>query len=280
MIRKLVHEIIEVSQVVRDLETNCHISAYAALSTLYIVISFFPFAILLISLLNLLTPAGKEWLLHACDSFPYTLQQFLSGILNELEAETAGTILPISVILGIWSASKGTYDLLLGLCTVYGTRKQMGRFRLRVTALLYTVALVTVMIIIPPLMLFGGRLYEWMRKMLPVLPNNDAIIGIFRYFLGALVLILFSISLFLLTAGGTASVRTELPGALCSTIGWIGYSLCYAYYIEHAPNFSIYGSLTAVVLLLLWLYFCMKLLFTGAMINLLLRPCSCISTRS
>ena len=63
-------------------------------------------------------------------------------------------------------------------------------------------------------------------------------------------------------------IRLQLPGALISTVGWIGCSYGFSIYFNYFGNYSyMYGSLTAVVILMLWLYACICILFFGAEIN-------------
>ena len=68
------------------------------------------------------------------------------------------------------------------------------------------------------------------------------------------------------------SVKSQVPGAVFSTLGWMGFSLAFSLYFTHFGgwNYSyMYGSLAAIVLFLLWLYFCMCILFWGAEVNCL-----------
>lgn len=60
----------------------------------------------------------------------------------------------------------------------------------------------------------------------------------------------------------------ELPGAVIAAFGWIGFSIIYSYYIDHFSSFPvIYGSIAAVVFMMLWLYFCMYITLLAAEIN-------------
>jgi len=57
-------------------------------------------------------------------------------------------------------------------------------------------------------------------------------------------------------------------GALVAAVGWEVFSLVFSVYVERFSNLSVtYGSLTSVVVLMLWLYACMYLLFLGAAVN-------------
>ena len=60
-----------------------------------------------------------------------------------------------------------------------------------------------------------------------------------------------------------------MPGALFTGAGWILFSYIFSVYINNFSNYSrIYGSLTAIVLLMLWLYSCMTILLYGAEVNM------------
>ena len=66
----------------------------------------------------------------------------------------------------------------------------------------------------------------------------------------------------------SARIFTHLPGAVLSSLGWVVFSKGYSLYIEHFPRASaVYGSLAAVCLIMLWLYFCMVILLFGAVYN-------------
>ena len=62
--------------------------------------------------------------------------------------------------------------------------------------------------------------------------------------------------------------RSQLPGTIFATAGWLVFSRVVSFYILHFWRLSyIYGSLTAVILIILWLYVIINLLFIGAGIN-------------
>ena len=63
----------------------------------------------------------------------------------------------------------------------------------------------------------------------------------------------------------------ELPGAIITAGGWLLFSYLFSYYIDNMGNYSYtYGSLAALAICMLWLYFCMYILFIGAEINMIL----------
>lgn len=65
---------------------------------------------------------------------------------------------------------------------------------------------------------------------------------------------------------------SQLPGAITATIGWLGFSYLYSFYVDHISNYSsIYGAMTTIALLMVWLYACMYILFFGGWLNEMVR---------
>ena len=66
-------------------------------------------------------------------------------------------------------------------------------------------------------------------------------------------------------------IMSELPGAITASVGWILFSFFYSLYANYSPNFStMYGTLSTLVFALIWLYFCMIIVFFGAELNIIL----------
>ncbi|MEG0019288.1 MAG: YhjD/YihY/BrkB family envelope integrity protein, partial [Oscillospiraceae bacterium] len=58
------------------------------------------------------------------------------------------------------------------------------------------------------------------------------------------------------------------PGAAIASGGWLIFSFGYSIYINYFSSYaSLYGSLGALMLFMLWLYMCMNILLVGALIN-------------
>ena len=92
-----------------------------------------------------------------------------------------------------------------------------------------------------------------------------------RTVVSLLLLIVFFWALYLFVPDRKSRhISVELPGAVMCAAGWMGFSYLFSFYIDHMSDFSaMYGSLTAVVLCMVWLYACMYLLFAGAEFNVI-----------
>lgn len=97
---------------------NDHISEYSAQCSYYTILSFIPFIILLITMIQY-TSIEQQALLEAISKIiPASMNEMVLGIVREVYSKSIGTI-SISIIFTLWSAGKGLYALTKGLQGVY-----------------------------------------------------------------------------------------------------------------------------------------------------------------
>jgi membrane protein len=157
-----------------------------------------------------------------------------------------------------------------GLNAVYEIKETRQNILLRVIAAFYTLMFAVMLIATMVLFVFGNRLYYWIEQKFPKLMDTALVIISLRTILGLIILIAFFLVIYIVIPNRKPNLFNELPGAMFCAAGWMGFSYAFSYYIDHFSNYSAtYGSLTAIVLFMLWMYFCMYLLFLGAELNLL-----------
>ena len=64
-----------------------------------------------------------------------------------------------------------------------------------------------------------------------------------------------------------ATLKSQLPGAVISAVAWSVFSLCFSIYLDLFSVANMYGSLTTLIMIMLWMYFCMFIFLLGAEIN-------------
>ena len=64
-----------------------------------------------------------------------------------------------------------------------------------------------------------------------------------------------------------ATLKSQLPGAVISAVAWSVFSLIFSIYLEYFNVSNMYGSLTTLIMIMLWVYFCMFIVLLGAEIN-------------
>ena len=244
------------------------ISAFAAQAAFFIILSVFPFLMFLLTMLNFLPFSFAEFEAFVSDLFPSMIGSILLNILSEIRVQTSGTVISVTALAALWSASRGTLALVRGINAVYGPKETRNYFRLRAISVLYTLVFAVLLALSLVLLVFGNQVYHLIVSYVPLLGNTAFLILSMRPLLSMLLLTFFFLLLYMVIPVKHIRFLHALPGALLAAGGWLGFSFLFSYYIEHMSTLSrTYGSLTAVAVCMLWLYFCMYILFIGAEVN-------------
>lgn len=252
-----------------DSMANHHVGAYATQAAFFTILSIFPFISLLLSLVKY-TPLSKDFLVQTIEEvFPSILQPLMNTILDEVFTNTSGTAFSITVIFAIWSAGKGILSLIYGLQNVYEIEEDRNYFIIRLIATIYTFILAIAIVITLTLLVFGNNIYNMLKKPLPVVYE---LFGMFieqKGIIAFLFLTLLFLILYRIIPRQHYSTYGLLPGACFSSAGWIVFSYGFSIYLSYSDSMTYtYGSLTTIVIAMLWIYTCMYILFIGAEINI------------
>lgn len=249
------------------------ISAYAAQSAYFVILSFFPFAMFLLTLLNYL-PIDANTLVDALVGiFPESSANIVTPIVNEILSKSSGTLLSITILVLLWSAGKGMMALTNGLNAVHEIKETRNYIILRIISTIYTLLFALMIILVLIVLVFGNQLYMWIVRKLPFLGNVAAFVISIRTFASLMILTTVFLLFYKMLPAVKVKLLHQLPGALFSAVGWLLFSYAFSIYIDYSQNISyMYGSLTGIILLMLWLYFCMNIIFIGAELNYMLYP--------
>ncbi|SFR57059.1 membrane protein [Anaeromicropila populeti] len=249
-----------------------YVSSFSAQAAFFIIISAFPFAMFLLTLIQYLPFTESTLLSLVAEYIPPAINATVISIITEIYDKASGTIISITAITALWSASRGFLAVIRGLNSVYGIHETRNYFKLRLVSTFYTLNFAIMLILSMCFLVFGNSLFLWIQHRLPKLEELALVIISLRTIVIMLVLVTFFLALYLFVPDRKSKLLNELPGAILSAAGWLIFSYLYSYYIEHLSNFSYtYGSLTAIVLLMLWLYACMYILFIGGAVNVWLK---------
>ncbi|MBQ7075498.1 MAG: YihY/virulence factor BrkB family protein [Clostridia bacterium] len=251
--------------------SNDHIDAFSAKSAFFIMLAFFPFVILILSALKFLSIYDLIIEILTVDFVPNSITNLIVTVINEISQNTSVTVFSISALIILWSASVGMLSVSRGLNVIYRKNETRNYFVLRAISCGYTVLLAMLFGVMLIIMVFGNRISELIARFFPNLINMTAIILSVRTLVTLAVLVLFFLFVYTVTPNGKNKIKDQFPGAVFSAVGWLIFSYLFSFYIDNFSNYSyIYGSLTAIFILMLWLYFCMYLMFIGAEINMYL----------
>lgn len=244
------------------------VSIHAAQVAFFILVSFFPFMMFLITLIRY-TPLTEEIILTTAERIvPSSLDSIVSSWLHETFESASGTLLSITVITALWAGSKGFYGIATELNEIYEVPKKKNILLRRLLSVLYTIVF-TVMIILSLIVLvYGNRIVNLINSYFPVMANLSLLSFLLRSVASFIVFVCYFVFLYRFVPERKSTFRQELPGAILSAFLWIAFSYLYSLYVDYRSAFSsAYGSLTYMVLLMLWLYLCIIIIFLGAMLN-------------
>lgn len=249
------------------------VTVYAAQASFFTVISAVPFLALLAAVIGIVTPADLSVFTESLHGIiPTPILNAIAELLIEVRDIPGISLLSISALTTLWSASKGISAIRNGLQTVYSVSCRRGFLRNRISSLVYTLCFIVLIPAMALILLFGDFLYGYLSAELHFSSTFlDVLLRFKTPIFIVLISLIFNTMYYAIgrqRKGGTKKFFSHLPGALLAAVGWSVFSLLYSLYITHFPRaFSLYGGLTAICLIMLWLYFCMIILLGGAEIN-------------
>lgn len=268
---KLHKKIYSIAQIIcRD-----NIFVYSAQASFYIIISSIPFLMLMLLLAQYILPVSESDVLGMVIPFiPEVIKPSVREIINEIFYKASGSVISITAISSIWSASRGIAAIERGTRSVYHSPTR-SFFLLDIFAsFFYTFAFIIVMILFLALFVFGNSIISFLELKSGVLCWILSKASWSKWLLTFAVLTVFFALIYMAFSGRKIQLKRHFPGAVFTTVGWIIFSVLFSFYIENFANYSyLYGSLAAIVLMMLWVYSCMIIFLIGGEINVTVLVC-------
>ena len=248
------------------MQEDC-VAAYAAQTAYFIMLSFFPFIILLVTLVQYTSLTPEDIYRAAQMVFPPSMDDFVRGLIDEVYSKTAVTV-SLSAIMTAWSAGKGFMGLIQGMNMIYNVEERRNYIILRLQSALYTVVFVVAIILSLVVLVFGNSLHDAAVRYVPILTYVTEMILKLKGMVSIGILAVLFMILYRFVPNRKVHLFRQAPGAAFSAVCWYLFSIVFSLYVEYSPGLiNMYGSLTTIVLVMLWLYFCMYIILIGAEIN-------------
>lgn len=245
-----------------------HVGAYAAQSAYFFVLSMIPIILLLLTIIQY-TPVTKADVMTAMvNVFPEAnMQDFMVGIVNEVYNQSK-TVIPVTAIVAMWSAGKGVLAVTTGLNCAYELRETRNYVFLRIRASIYTVMFIAVIVMALVLSVFGNNISIFVYHKFPFLAETTDLIMRLRTVISFVVMVGMSLLVYHFLPNKKIPFRDLILGSIFTSMGWLVISFIFSMYLTIFKGFSgLYGSMTAIILVMLWLYFCMYVMLLGGLIN-------------
>lgn len=245
-----------------------NISAYGAQLAYFFLLSLFPFLIFLIAILSHFSIS----LDGAFDVFAKVAPKEAIIIINDYVKAFLPTrsinVLSVSILATIWSASRAINALINGLNNAYEVQETRGFLRKRILAMLFTILVAFSIVLALTIPNMGMDFLLWLSKFVGL---TNFVIKLWYYLRWLIIIfILFLVlgSLYLVAPNIKLRFKEIIPGTIFAIFGWIAISLGFSYFVNNFRNYTIvYGSLTAIIVLMIWLYLSGVILIVGGEMN-------------
>lgn len=249
-----------------------HLTAFSAQMAYFFVLSIFPFLIFLFAILSKLEVAYAFTESPALEFVPEAALAVVQEYIKNNLAASAGSVLSASILAALWSASKAVGALQRSLNAAFevrGRKSPLAGVGLNVVFTLGLSLSIVVMLILP---ILSNRVLESIRHFIPVSEAFIVLFGYVRWVLVISVPFLILSQMYQHLPNVRLKFREILPGTFFSYFGWIGISFLFSFFIQNFSNISlVYGSLAAVVVLMIWFYVTGMILMLGGEVNSITR---------
>ena len=247
------------------------ISSHAANAGYFMVLSVFPALVLILSLLRYTELDARDLLALLEGFLPQALLPGAEKLIISTYAQTSSAVVSISAVGTLWSASRWIHGLRTGLNQISGVEANRGYFRTRAISMGYTLAFLAVLVLTLVLGIFRDGMLELFAPIPGPLGRFLADVIDLRFFLMLLLQTGLFTAMFMWLPNRRNGFWESLPGAALACLGWMTVTRLFSVYVEYFSRYSsIYGSVYAVALSMLWLYLCLSIVFYGGALNRLL----------
>ncbi len=250
---------------------DARILTNAATISLFMFMSIFPMLMILMSIVPHVPFTLKDVLHLFQRVLPAELYPLFEMIANDIYQKSMnGSALSVTILITLWTSSSGMSWLVRGVNDTYRKNEKRVWLRHRLMSLLYTLIFIFVLVLTLLGIVFGHDFQNWIVRTIPVLDAWGARIAFLRYLLALAAVNIFVMVIYQVFPRNKTFFLHQLPGAIVATAGWYGFSAVYSFYLKTISNYSYtYGSLAAIVSMMIWLFISMNIILIGGEVNYL-----------
>ena len=205
------------------------IFALAAQLAYYLILSFFPFLIFLLTLIGFSNLDSMEVLGALRAMLPTSAFELIYSVIIEVIEKQNTGLLGASLLLVVWSASSAFRAVIKGINKAYGLNENRSFIKRAFIAIICTFALAFVILLTLVMLVFGGLIGDLLASYLPFPTVVYRVWNFLRYVLVVFMMILIFASIYRYTPSKRLGWKEVVPGAISCTIGWLVVSLGFSF---------------------------------------------------
>lgn len=244
------------------------VPALSAQLTYYLILSFFPFLIFMITVLSFVNMNVEEVIRFITKVLPEISTKTIVDVYEEINRSKSGSLLSFGIIATIWSASSGISAVIKALNKAYDVEEDRAYWKVKGLSVVFTIVLAIVITMSFFMLIFGRVIGEHAYKFVH-LPGNFIEVWAFgQYIIPLTIMTIVFALIYAIMPNLRLKISEVISGALFATFGWVITSLLFSFYVNTFGNYSkTYGSIGGIIVLLIWLYLSSIIIILGGEIN-------------
>ena len=245
-----------------------NVAVQSAALAFYLLFMIFPFLIFISALLGLLDLNISGVMAFLADFLPEEVVELAEMYLTYVSDNPSPQLMVFGLVFSIYFPMRAANSLMGAVRTAYRLGPPRGAVTQWVKVLIYTVTLIVTIALTLALMTFGERAL-WYAVVHFRLPEFLAELWVtLRFPVAGFMSFLALFLLYALSQDSLQPLKNIWPGTLFSLAAWMALSWLYSYYANHFSHYSVlYGSIGAVIVVLIWLNLTAVTLILGAEVN-------------
>jgi membrane protein len=245
----------------------------AAQLSYYFLLALFPLLLFLVNLLGYFAQAGSELRIRLINYLaaimPGAAVTLVHTTLDEISASAGGGKLSFGLLAALWAASNGMGAVSDTLNAAYNVKETRSWWRIRLISVLLTISLSILIVAALVIVLYGGTIGDAIATRFGFSQVFTTVWKILQWPI-ALLFVLGTFNLIYNFAPNIRRNQRKLMtwGAFVGVMLWLLVSFAFRIYLHYFNSYSVtYGSLGALIILMLWFYFTGVAILIGGEIN-------------
>ena len=236
------------------------LSTRSAALSYYFILALFPMLLFLVSLVGVFAGPGSQLRDSIISGLgrlaPGSASELVQGVVNQTFKSSSGLKLAMGLLGALWAASGGMGAVVVSLNVVYRVKETRAWWKQKLTIIGLTLALAALIVVALVLVLYGGKIGQLLATQIGLSDVFRIAWKVLQWPLSfAAMFLSFSIIYYFGPNLEERKWNWVTPGAVTGVALWLVASLGFRLYLHFFNSYSAtYGSLGAVIILMLWLY--------------------------
>jgi len=233
-----------------------------------LVLAFFPFLIFLMTLIGFTSVNRAEVIVGISSIFPQSVSLLIKNTILEVVNIKSSSLLSISLLFTLWSASSGFNAVIKGLNKAYGVKEGRSFIKVRSISLLCTLGMSIIIVIMILLLVLGTVIWNATAHRFSFFKELITLWIVLKYLIVVFTTIFIFSALYRYAPSRKLNWTEVFPGSIFSTFSLILVSIGFAFYVNNFSKYSaVYGSIGAIIVLLIWIFLASIIIILGGEVN-------------